>query len=96
VLNHWIPVRYSMAAADAVADDLQDQREAAAAQQDADPVTRSIAIQGDMIAVATGRHWRVIDFRYSHPVAAHTDRQRLSTPASTGCNWTVMFVVFAV
>eukprot|EP00775_Hariotina_reticulata_P011768 gene11768-11913_t len=49
-----------MAAAEQATDQQPEQREAA---QDADPVTRTIAFNGHMVAVATGRHWRVIDIR---------------------------------
>jgi hypothetical protein len=33
-------------------------------QADADPTTRSIARFGDLVAVAAGKRWRVLDIRY--------------------------------
>jgi hypothetical protein len=34
---------------------------------DADPVTRSIALHGDKVAIAAGRRWRVVDVRWAAP-----------------------------
>lgn len=33
-------------------------------QSDGDPTTRSIALFGDLVAVAAGKRWRVVDIRY--------------------------------